>query len=104
MSGETYLSPAFAKHLLDGFPAARATTDDVHACASRVHAMKRTAMSRKKILLVDDSNTVLMMEKMVLSSNGFDIVVAHDGAEGVEKAVKEQPDLILLDLIMPKMD
>jgi DNA-binding response OmpR family regulator len=61
-------------------------------------------MSRKKILLVDDSNTVLMMEKMVLASNGYDIVVARDGAEGVDKAVSEQPDLILLDLIMPKMD
>ena len=61
-------------------------------------------MSKKKILLVDDSNTVLMMEKMLLSSSGYDVVVAHDGLEAVAKAATDQPDLILLDLVMPKMD
>ncbi len=61
-------------------------------------------MSKKKILLVDDSNTVLMMEKMLLSSSGYDVVVAHDGLEGVAKAASDKPDLILLDLVMPKMD
>jgi CheY-like chemotaxis protein len=85
-------------------PAVGQKADDAHACVRPRSRDERTAMSRKKILLVDDSNTVLMMEKMVLTSNGYDIVVAHDGAEGVDKAVSEQPDLILLDLIMPKMD
>ena len=61
-------------------------------------------MARKKILLVDDSSTVLMMEKMLLAGCGYDIVVARDGEEGVAKALSERPDLILLDLIMPKVD
>jgi CheY-like chemotaxis protein len=61
-------------------------------------------MPRKKILLVDDSSTVLMMEKMLLAGCGYDIVVARDGEEGVQKALSERPDLILLDLIMPKVD
>jgi CheY-like chemotaxis protein len=61
-------------------------------------------MARKKILLVDDSSTVLMMEKMLLAGCGYDIVVARDGEEGVAKAASELPDLILLDLIMPKVD
>jgi DNA-binding response OmpR family regulator len=61
-------------------------------------------MNKKKILLVDDSNTVLMMEKMILAASGYDVVVAHDGQEGVSKAATEQPDLILLDVVMPKMD
>jgi len=61
-------------------------------------------MPRKKILLVDDSSTVLMMEKMLLAGCGYDIVVARDGEEGVAKAASELPDLILLDLIMPKVD
>ena len=61
-------------------------------------------MRRKKILLVDDSSTVLMMEKMLLAGCGYDIVVARDGEEGVAKAISELPDLILLDLIMPKVD
>ena len=61
-------------------------------------------MPRKKILLVDDSSTVLMMEKMLLAGCGYDIVVARDGEEGVQKALSELPDLILLDMIMPKVD
>lgn len=61
-------------------------------------------MTRKKILLVDDSNTVLMMEKMLLAGCGYDIAVARDGEEGVAMAERERPDLILLDLVMPKMD
>jgi CheY-like chemotaxis protein len=61
-------------------------------------------MTRKKILLVDDSATVIMMEKMMLAGGGYDIVVARDGEEGVAKAASEKPDLILLDVVMPKMD
>lgn len=61
-------------------------------------------MNRKKVLLVDDSNTVLMMEKMILSKGPFEIVTARDGAEGVAKARTEQPDAILLDVMMPNMD
>lgn len=59
---------------------------------------------RKKVLLVDDSATVLMMEKMILSKGPFDIVTARDGAEAVDKARLEQPDVILLDVVMPKLD
>ncbi len=58
----------------------------------------------KKILLVDDSTTTLMMEKMVLSRARYDLVTAADGEEAVEMATREQPDLILLDIVMPRMD
>ncbi len=61
-------------------------------------------MTRKKILLVDDSNTILMMEKMMLSQSEFDVVVAHNGEEAVSTATKERPDLILLDIVMPEMN
>ena len=61
-------------------------------------------MVRKKILLVDDSSTVLLMERMILSKNQYDVVTAKDGVEGVEKAVAEKPDLILMDVVMPRMD
>jgi CheY-like chemotaxis protein len=61
-------------------------------------------MARKKILLVDDSNTTLLLEKMLLSRFGYDFVVARDGREGVALALSERPDLILLDMMMPKMD
>jgi len=59
---------------------------------------------KKKVLLVDDSNTVLLMEKMILSKEAFEVIVAHDGLEGIETAKREQPDVILLDVIMPRLD
>lgn len=60
-------------------------------------------MTRKKILLVDDSNTILMMETMILRGDRYDLVTASDGEEAVERALAERPDLILLDVVMPKM-
>jgi DNA-binding response OmpR family regulator len=60
-------------------------------------------MARKKILLVDDAETVLLMEKMILSKT-YDLVVARDGQEAVHKAEQENPDLILLDIVMPRMN
>jgi CheY-like chemotaxis protein len=58
----------------------------------------------KTILLVDDSNTALMMEQMILKSGGYQIITARDGAEAVSAALEHHPDLILLDLVMPRMD
>jgi DNA-binding response OmpR family regulator len=60
-------------------------------------------MKRKKILLVDDSNTILMMEKFILRNDPYELVSATNGEEAVLKAKEHQPDLILLDVIMPKM-
>ncbi len=60
-------------------------------------------MNRKKILLVDDSGTILMMEKMILAREPYDLVTAKDGKEAIEKAATEQPDLILLDVVMPHL-
>ena len=61
-------------------------------------------MERKKVLLVDDSNTTLMLERLILSHSPYEIVCAKDGLEAVEKARTERPDLILMDLVMPKMN
>ncbi len=60
-------------------------------------------MGRKKILLVDDADTILMIEKMILK-NDYDLVTARDGEEAITSALSERPDLILLDVVMPKMD
>lgn len=61
-------------------------------------------MSRKKILLVDDSATTLMMEQMVLRGQAYQIITAKNGREAVVTAATEQPDLILLDVVMPEMN
>jgi DNA-binding response OmpR family regulator len=59
---------------------------------------------KKKILLVDDSQTVLLMEKMILSKGPYAIVTANDGEDAVRKAAAESFDLILMDVVMPKMN
>jgi DNA-binding response OmpR family regulator len=61
-------------------------------------------MTRKKILLVDDADTILMMERMILNRGGYELITAKDGQEAVAKAVTERPDLILLDIVMPRMN
>jgi DNA-binding response OmpR family regulator len=57
----------------------------------------------KKILLVDDSATSLFLERMVLLDRGYQIVTARDGEDGVDTALRERPDLILMDAVMPRM-
>lgn len=59
---------------------------------------------RKKILLVDDSATILMMERMILTKLPYDLVTAVNGEEAVAKAMSEHPDLILMDVVMPQMN
>ena len=59
---------------------------------------------RKKILLVDDSKTILLMERMILGNGAYELVTALDGHEGIEKARAELPDLILMDVVMPRMN
>jgi CheY-like chemotaxis protein len=61
-------------------------------------------MARKKVMLVDDSSTALMMEKVILSKKNYDLVFARDGQEAVAKSLSERPDLILMDVVMPKMN
>ncbi len=61
-------------------------------------------MNKKKILLVDDSSTTLMMERMILTKGPYELLTAKDGEEAIEKAASEKPDLILLDIVMPNMD
>uniref|UniRef100_UPI00405764A0 response regulator n=1 Tax=Candidatus Electronema sp. TaxID=2698783 RepID=UPI00405764A0 len=58
----------------------------------------------KKLLIVDDSPTELKLIMDVFSGPEYTLVTAGDGEEGVEKAKSEKPDLIILDVVMPKMN
>jgi CheY-like chemotaxis protein len=59
----------------------------------------------KKILVVDDSKTALMMEREILERRTkYQCITAADGLEAVEKAQRERPDLILMDVVMPRMN
>ena len=57
-----------------------------------------------KILYVEDNEDNVYMLTRRLKRKGFELIVAVDGLEGVEKARSEKPDLILMDLSLPKMD
>jgi DNA-binding response OmpR family regulator len=65
---------------------------------------KAVKMAPRKILLVDDSETVLLMERMILKQEPYQLITAKNGMEGVEKALEIKPDLILMDVVMPKMN
>jgi len=60
--------------------------------------------SQKKILLVDDSPTVLLMERLLLQDGPYSLLSALGGQEAVHLALAERPDLILMDVVMPGMD
>lgn len=58
----------------------------------------------KKILVVDDELDALLMLETRLSDAGYEVIKADNGNEAVKKARVEQPDMVLLDIIMPGMD
>ena len=58
----------------------------------------------KKILVVDDDTDVLEALTMILERRGYQVITAQDGIEGLACLKAEKPDLMILDLLMPKMD
>lgn len=60
--------------------------------------------SKKTILIIEDEAPLLGVLTDTLSENGFTVIQTHDGDEGLRLAQERHPDLILLDILMPKMD
>ncbi|WP_412989344.1 response regulator YycF [Pediococcus siamensis] len=58
----------------------------------------------QKILIVDDEKPISDIEKFNLTKEGYEVITAYDGEEALEKVEDEHPDLILLDLMLPKID
>jgi two-component system alkaline phosphatase synthesis response regulator PhoP len=61
-------------------------------------------MSRGKVLVVDDEEYIQHILNFSFGAEGYDVVTAGDGEEGIKKAKSEKPDIIVLDIMMPKMD
>jgi CheY-like chemotaxis protein len=61
-------------------------------------------MSAKKILVVEDNAMNLELVSDILEAHGYEVFQAQGGVEALETAVREQPDLILMDLQLPEMD
>ena len=92
-------------NLLDG------TSTTVHTdIAQRMSVQGKAASDEKaekdtrKILIVDDEEGVVKVVKMYLEHHDYEVITAYDGQEGLEKAKTEKPDLIVLDLMLPRMD
>lgn len=66
--------------------------------------LNNTASNKKKILIVEDEIDVNDILKDRFLEEGFNVFTAQDGEEGLKKALEVLPDLILLDVLMPKMD
>jgi DNA-binding response OmpR family regulator len=58
----------------------------------------------KRILVVDDELDLVVMIAKSLRYKGYDVIIAKDGQEGLEKAKTQKPDLIILDLMLPRID
>ena len=57
-----------------------------------------------RILIIEDNQNIVFVEKLCLEANGYTVNVAADGISGLDKALAEHPDLIILDLILPKLN
>jgi DNA-binding response OmpR family regulator len=60
------------------------------------------AAAKKRILLVDDDYEIVDSMKLVLEAKGYEVLVARDGNQGLAMAERENPDLVVLDMMMPK--
>lgn len=57
---------------------------------------------RQRVLIVDDDHEIVESVRYALESNGYEVLVARDGNQGLAMAEKEDPDLVILDMMMPK--
>ena len=76
------------------------------AMVRKVHIAPKPAEARKRkaILLAEDTLSTALLEKNILESAGFSVVIARDGQEALEKASQERFDLVITDVLMPRMD
>jgi CheY-like chemotaxis protein len=83
---------------------------DEIVCSARKHfsaealTKKDRLPQKKRILIVEDQALISNMLKMRLEANNYEVITAGDGEEGLEKARKENPNLIILDIMLPKMN
>ncbi len=72
--------------------------------AAGTGAEKETGTLKKRVLIIEDQAVIVNMLRMRLEANNYTVLTAGDGQEGVDKAQKENPDLIILDVMLPKMN
>jgi CheY-like chemotaxis protein len=73
--------------------------DEIRSSSSSTHFS--TLDRRKSVLVADDTRSIRETARLLLSTAGFNVLIAEDGEEALEQIKQQQPDLILLDLLMP---
>ena len=64
----------------------------------------REKTNLKKILIIDDDEDIISLIKIILENESYSVIGASSGEEGIKTAIKQKPELILLDIMMPVMD
>ncbi len=65
-------------------------------------ADEKTPQDRRRVLIVDDDHEIVESVRFALEANGFEVLIARDGNQGLAMAEREDPDLVILDMMMPK--
>ncbi len=65
-------------------------------------AEDKSETKRQRVLIVDDDHEIVESVRFALEANGYDVLVARDGNQGLAMAEREDPDLVILDMMMPK--
>ena len=81
---------------------ARDVESTAESATQTAAAPARARSGAKRVLLVDDDAEILESMRTVLESRGYEILVARDGNQGLVMAEEEEPDLVVLDMMMPK--
>jgi DNA-binding response OmpR family regulator len=81
-----------------------AGTDKTSENKSRSTDEEAVVIEKKRVLVVDDELDMLMVIKLRLEASGYEVVTATDGLEGLNTARRVKPDLIVLDVMLPKMN
>jgi two-component system, OmpR family, response regulator VicR len=58
----------------------------------------------KKLLVIEDEKDIVEILKAILEHEGYEVLCAYDGEEGIKSAIENKPDLVVTDIMMPKMD
>ena len=105
IAGATILGDGQVCLILDGQSIARQVQGSTRSSAAHLNQDKqRHRDQRRLIMIVDDSVTVRKVTSRLLERQGFDVITAKDGVDAIEQLENVKPDLMLLDIEMPRMD
>lgn len=66
--------------------------------------LKGNIVEKEKIMIIDDSSTIRRSAEIFLTPEGYQVIPVVDGFEGLVKVMEEKPDLVFIDVVMPKID